>query len=34
LAVSSPERAGPAEPAADAAATPVEAPIVTEGAEV
>jgi hypothetical protein len=31
LVVSSPERAGPAEPAA---AAPVEAPIVAEGAEV
>jgi hypothetical protein len=34
LAVSSPGHEGPAEPAADAAAAPVEAPVVTEEAEV
>jgi hypothetical protein len=34
LATSSPGREGPAEPAADAAAVPVEAPVVTEEAEV
>jgi hypothetical protein len=34
LAASSREREGPAEPAADAAAAPVETPAVTEGAEV
>jgi hypothetical protein len=34
LAASSPGREGPAEPAADAAAVPVEAPVVTEEAEV
>jgi hypothetical protein len=34
LAASSPGREDPAEPAADAAAAPVEAPIVTEEAEV
>jgi hypothetical protein len=34
LAARSPKREGTAEPAADAAAVPVEAPVVTEGAEV
>jgi hypothetical protein len=34
LAASSPGREGPAEPTADAAAAPVEAPVVTEEAEV
>jgi hypothetical protein len=34
LAASFPGRKGPAEPAADAAAVPVETPVVTEGAEV
>jgi hypothetical protein len=34
LAAISPEREGPAEPAADAAAGPVETPVVAEGAEV
>jgi hypothetical protein len=34
LAASSPGHEGPAEPAADAAAAPVEAPVVTEEAEV
>jgi hypothetical protein len=34
LAASSPGHEGPAEPAADAAATPVEAPVITEEAEV
>jgi hypothetical protein len=34
LAASSPRREDPAEPAADAAAAPVEAPVVTEEAEV
>jgi hypothetical protein len=34
LAASSPGREDPAEPAADAAAAPVEAPVVTEKAEV
>jgi hypothetical protein len=34
LAASSPGREGPAEPAAGAAAVPIETPVVTEGAEV
>jgi hypothetical protein len=34
LAASSPDREGPTEPAADAAAVPVETPVVAEGAEV